>query len=237
MTAYAAKRVAALDRRGSLRLRAEEGLAELRHDARQGVRRQGAGRRAPASASSRRRCSRASRTCRSRRKDGSRPAAARELHRARVRVSAPARSVRRRAGPSAISSDSTRRTSWCCWRTRRRPTRGSDGWSPARSPRTAPALRERYTAGFMEALSAIATPEAPHQRAAAHGGLLQEDAGRRRRRPSCRTRSRTTASGLVPLVVPITLLRHYVRLHDVAYLAGQVYLAPHPKELMLRNHV
>jgi uncharacterized protein YbgA (DUF1722 family)/uncharacterized protein YbbK (DUF523 family) len=43
--------------------------------------------------------------------------------------------------------------------------------------------------------------------------------------------------GLVPLVVPITLVRHYVRLHSVSYLAGQVYLEPHPKELMLRNHV
>ena len=43
--------------------------------------------------------------------------------------------------------------------------------------------------------------------------------------------------GLVPLIVPITLLRHHVRRHDVAYLAGQVYLDPHPKELMLRNHV
>jgi uncharacterized protein YbgA (DUF1722 family) len=43
--------------------------------------------------------------------------------------------------------------------------------------------------------------------------------------------------GLVPLVVPVTLLRHYVRLHRVAYLAGQTYLEPHPRELMLRNHV
>lgn len=43
--------------------------------------------------------------------------------------------------------------------------------------------------------------------------------------------------GLVPLVVPMTLLRHYVRLHKVTYLEGQVYLEPHPKELMLRNHV
>ena len=43
--------------------------------------------------------------------------------------------------------------------------------------------------------------------------------------------------GLVPLIVPITLLRHHVRTHDVRYLAGQTYLAPHPKELMLRNHV
>jgi uncharacterized protein YbgA (DUF1722 family) len=45
------------------------------------------------------------------------------------------------------------------------------------------------------------------------------------------------ARELVPLVVPLTLVRHHVRVHNVAYLAGQVYLEPHPKELMLRNHV
>ena len=43
--------------------------------------------------------------------------------------------------------------------------------------------------------------------------------------------------GLVPLVVPLTLIRHHVRRHDVQYLAGQAYLDPHPRELMLRNHV
>ena len=43
--------------------------------------------------------------------------------------------------------------------------------------------------------------------------------------------------GLVPLIVPLTLIRHYVRVHHVAYLEGQYYLEPHPKELMLRNHV
>jgi uncharacterized protein YbgA (DUF1722 family)/uncharacterized protein YbbK (DUF523 family) len=41
----------------------------------------------------------------------------------------------------------------------------------------------------------------------------------------------------VPLVVPVTLIRHYVRKYDVAYLARQVFLNPHPVELMLRNHV
>ncbi len=43
--------------------------------------------------------------------------------------------------------------------------------------------------------------------------------------------------GLTPLVVPLTLIKHYVRLHDVAYVRNQVYLNPHPKELMLRNRV
>jgi uncharacterized protein YbgA (DUF1722 family) len=42
--------------------------------------------------------------------------------------------------------------------------------------------------------------------------------------------------GLVPLVVPVTLVKHHVRRLDVGHLAGQVYLNPHPKELMLRNH-
>jgi uncharacterized protein YbgA (DUF1722 family)/uncharacterized protein YbbK (DUF523 family) len=43
--------------------------------------------------------------------------------------------------------------------------------------------------------------------------------------------------GMVPLVVPITLLRHHVRRHDVGYLKDQTYLEPHPRELTLRNHV
>ena len=42
---------------------------------------------------------------------------------------------------------------------------------------------------------------------------------------------------LVPLVVPLTLIRHYADKYDIAYLRGQSYLQPHPKELMLRNHV
>ena len=45
------------------------------------------------------------------------------------------------------------------------------------------------------------------------------------------------ARGLVPLVVPITLVNHYVARFDVGYVRDQVYLRPHPKELMLRNHV
>ncbi|TFG61749.1 MAG: DUF1722 domain-containing protein, partial [Gemmatimonadales bacterium] len=44
--------------------------------------------------------------------------------------------------------------------------------------------------------------------------------------------------GLLPLVVPITLLRHHCRRHEVPdWIHQQVYLSPYPKELMLRNHV
>lgn len=43
--------------------------------------------------------------------------------------------------------------------------------------------------------------------------------------------------GLVPVLVPLTLIKHYVRKYGLDYLARQVFLAPYPEELMLRNHV
>jgi uncharacterized protein YbgA (DUF1722 family)/uncharacterized protein YbbK (DUF523 family) len=41
----------------------------------------------------------------------------------------------------------------------------------------------------------------------------------------------------VPLIVPVTLLNHFVRKYEQPYLQQQVYLNPHPLELKLRNHV
>jgi uncharacterized protein YbgA (DUF1722 family)/uncharacterized protein YbbK (DUF523 family) len=43
--------------------------------------------------------------------------------------------------------------------------------------------------------------------------------------------------GLVPLIVPVTLINHYVRKYGQPYLGEQYYLTPHPLELTLRNHV
>jgi len=43
--------------------------------------------------------------------------------------------------------------------------------------------------------------------------------------------------GLVPLIVPVTLINHYVRKYEEPYLKDQWYLHPHPIELQLRNHV
>ncbi len=43
--------------------------------------------------------------------------------------------------------------------------------------------------------------------------------------------------GEVPLIVPITLLRHYFRVHPDPYIADQVYLQPHPEKLGLRNQL
>ena len=42
--------------------------------------------------------------------------------------------------------------------------------------------------------------------------------------------------GCLPLAIPLALLRHYVRKHRQEYLETQLYLYPHPVELMLRNH-
>ena len=98
------------------------------------------------------------------------------------------------------------------------------------------ALRTDYAAGFMSALAKIATPQR-------HTNVLQHMAGYFKKSLDAASRAELRAAiedyrlGLVPLIVPVTLIRHHVRVHDVAYLDRQVYLAPHPKELMLRNHV
>jgi uncharacterized protein YbgA (DUF1722 family)/uncharacterized protein YbbK (DUF523 family) len=44
-------------------------------------------------------------------------------------------------------------------------------------------------------------------------------------------------SGHMPLIVPVTLMNHFVRKYRQPYLATQTYLNPHPIELQLRNHV
>lgn len=41
----------------------------------------------------------------------------------------------------------------------------------------------------------------------------------------------------VPLIVPVTLINHYVRKYDQSYLKMQSYLNPHPIELRLRTYV
>lgn len=97
-------------------------------------------------------------------------------------------------------------------------------------------LRERYETGFMEALAKLATPRR-------HTNVLQHMVGHLRDGLDAGDRAELAALiedyrlELVPLVVPLALVRHHVRRLDVAYLRDQLYLEPHPKELMLRNHV
>ena len=42
--------------------------------------------------------------------------------------------------------------------------------------------------------------------------------------------------GVHPLIVPVTLLNHYITVYDIPYIQDQFYLNPHPMELSLRNH-
>jgi len=43
--------------------------------------------------------------------------------------------------------------------------------------------------------------------------------------------------GIVPLIVPLTLLKHHFRQHPDPYVALQVYMQPHPENLSLRNAI
>jgi len=43
--------------------------------------------------------------------------------------------------------------------------------------------------------------------------------------------------GIVPLIVPLILIRHYVRLFGIEYLQKQIYLEPYPPELALRSQL
>jgi uncharacterized protein YbgA (DUF1722 family)/uncharacterized protein YbbK (DUF523 family) len=98
------------------------------------------------------------------------------------------------------------------------------------------AFQERYAAECMTALSAMATPRR-------HANVLQHMLGYfkqaldRDDRAELLSLIEDHAAGRVPLVVPLTLFAHHIRRCGVTYLAEQVYLRPHPVELMLRNHV
>jgi len=97
-------------------------------------------------------------------------------------------------------------------------------------------LSTTYQRLFMTTLARMATP-------GRHSDVMMHVAGHLKRLIQPGDRDELLAAihdhrhGVVPLVVPITLLRHHVRRHDVGYLKDQTYLEPHPRELGLRNHV
>jgi uncharacterized protein YbgA (DUF1722 family)/uncharacterized protein YbbK (DUF523 family) len=97
------------------------------------------------------------------------------------------------------------------------------------------ALRDAYSQAFMETLSVLATPKK-------HANVLMHMVGYFKGTLDTASRDELLTAiddyrlGLLPLIVPITLVTHHVRRVGVPYLAEQTYLQPHPKELMLRNH-
>jgi uncharacterized protein YbgA (DUF1722 family)/uncharacterized protein YbbK (DUF523 family) len=105
----------------------------------------------------------------------------------------------------------------------------------ALNPRQARAHIPVYEADLMRALKHPATVRK-------HANILQHMLGFLRELVDDADRKELTAligqyqEGLIPLIVPVTMLRHYVVKHDIQYLKDQYYLDPHPLELKLRNH-
>ena len=102
--------------------------------------------------------------------------------------------------------------------------------------RTLPEIQSDYLAPMMAALQLRAT-------VAKHVNVLQHLSGYFKKQLSGDEKqelAETIAAykaGHVPLIVPITLVNHYVRKYREPYLGQQYYLQPNPVELRLRNHV
>ena len=102
--------------------------------------------------------------------------------------------------------------------------------------RAAPAVKTDYLSRLMPALALHATP-AKHANVLQHAmGYLKDRLGPAEKGDlpelieACRV-------GQVPLIAPVSVIRHLVVRFDESYLRGQYYLDPAPAELMLRNHV
>ena len=97
-------------------------------------------------------------------------------------------------------------------------------------------LGPRYFSELMAALKQCATRRT-------HSNVLQHLSGYLKRVISAEDKQEMQyvigqyRHGIVPLVVPLTLLKHYFRQHPDPYIAQQVYLQPHPEKLSLRNAI
>ncbi len=98
-------------------------------------------------------------------------------------------------------------------------------------------LKESYTALMSSALKQMATPK-KHANVMQHiMGFLKDfiDADDKKEINETIERYRMEQ---VPLIVPITLLKHHLRKNSVStWILNQTYLNPYPTELMLRNSV
>ena len=94
-------------------------------------------------------------------------------------------------------------------------------------------IAAQYFEGFMAALKHKATRKN-------HTSALQHIQGYFKRSLSKAQKEELTQTimayrnGLQPLIAPLTLINHYLKEHPTPYIAGQVYLNPHPQELKLR---
>jgi uncharacterized protein YbgA (DUF1722 family)/uncharacterized protein YbbK (DUF523 family) len=98
-------------------------------------------------------------------------------------------------------------------------------------------LTEKYAQSLMEGLGVMTSP-------GKHANVLQHLIGFLKDALSSGDKAELLdyiedyRNGLVPLIVPLTLLKHHLGRHQVPdWVHQQVYLYPYPKELLLRNHV
>ena len=95
-------------------------------------------------------------------------------------------------------------------------------------------LFEAYQEGFVETLDRRATVR-KHVNVLQHiMGYLKDELGAPHKRQLLLAIEDYRA-GILPLNVPLTLLRYEIETREIDYVRGQLYLEPHPKELMLRN--
>lgn len=94
----------------------------------------------------------------------------------------------------------------------------------------------RYFSELMAALSQCAT-RGTHSNVLQHlSGYLKQAISREDKQEVLHVIGQYR-HGIVPLVVPLTLLKHHFRQHPAPYIAQQLYLQPHPENLSLRNAI
>ena len=107
------------------------------------------------------------------------------------------------------------------------------------NPGRGAALRDTAAAYFAELMTALRRPASRR----GHRNVLQHVAGHFKKvlnppeKAELQQLSNHYRSGIVPLVVPVTLLQHHLLRHPDPYLLQQAYLQPHPPELSLRNAI
>lgn len=102
--------------------------------------------------------------------------------------------------------------------------------------RTPSEFKDQYASIYMEAMGVKATLKK-------HSDTLQHILGFLKKIITSEQKADMLKSienfrqGVYPLIVPITLLRHYITVNKIRYIEDQYYLQPHPENLSLRNHV
>lgn len=100
----------------------------------------------------------------------------------------------------------------------------------------AEALGERYFTCLMQALQQPATRKTNTNVLMHLQGYLKQSLESREKEHMCEVIEQYR-QGILPLVVPVTLLRHHFRQHLDPYIERQAYLQPYPDDLKLRNRL